>query len=50
MFNEIVGLDAWRKRELELSADEELLDRYGTGSASEISEKERADTEKQWKK
>lgn len=47
-FNEIIGSRVWRQRELELSAEEELLRRYGTTDIDKIERKEVDETEKQW--
>jgi 2-methylisocitrate lyase-like PEP mutase family enzyme len=50
IFNEIVGLDAWRRRELEFSTREEFLRRYGTANIDEIARKEASAAQRFWKK
>jgi 2-methylisocitrate lyase-like PEP mutase family enzyme len=49
-FNEVVAADKWRRRELELSTEEELLQKYGTTKMDEIARKEKRDTEEHWRK
>ena len=48
VFNEITGSRTWRRRELKLLTEEELLRRYGTTQMDEIERKELDETEKQW--
>ena len=50
VFDEIVGLDAWRRRELELSTREESLRKYGTANIDEIARKEASAAQRFWKK
>ncbi len=47
-FNEIVGLGFWRRLEQELLSSEELMERYGSKDAEEISEMEKKEASKRW--
>jgi len=48
-FNEIVGLTAWRRLELETISDATLKEKYGTSDISEITRRE-AEAGKKWKR
>lgn len=48
-FNEIVGLENWRRLELELLPEKELKERYGATDLDEIVERELKGTERVWK-
>jgi hypothetical protein len=48
-FNDIVGLNNWRKKEIQALSDEELIQIYGTSNLSKIIEKELKDTQA-WEK
>jgi methylisocitrate lyase len=48
-FNEIVGVNRWRRLELEACPAEELIERYGTDDLERIVEEELAGTEEVWK-
>ena len=50
VFNEIVGLDTWRRREPEFSTREEFLRKYGTANIDEIARKEASAAQRFWKK
>lgn len=47
-FNKIVGLDVWRRLELELLGEKELIRRYGTVDMDEIVRTETRETEEMW--
>lgn len=49
-FNEMVGMDGWRRRELQLTQESELMKRYGTKDINQIHRKESDETAKQWTK
>jgi len=49
-FNNLVGVNRWRRLEIEALSEEELIKNYGTSNLTEIIEKELAGTEKVWKK
>ena len=49
-FNNLVGVNKWRKLEIESLSEEELINIYGTSDLTEIIEKELSGTEKVWKK
>jgi len=49
-FNNLVGVNRWRRLEIEALSEEELIKNYGTSDLNEIIEKELAGTEKVWKK
>lgn len=48
-FNEIVGLTAWRRLELETLRDATLKEKYGTSDISEITRRE-TEAGKKWKR
>lgn len=49
-FNDIVGLQRWRRLELEALSEEELIEMYGTSDLDEITERELRGTDEVWKK
>jgi hypothetical protein len=49
-FNEIVGMEEWRRLELETLSEKELLEKYKTTNIDEIVEGEKKETERKWKK
>lgn len=49
-FNEIVGLKEWRKLELELLPETELMEKYGTTDIEKIMKQETGTAEARWKK
>ncbi len=49
-FNDLVGVNTWRRLEIESLSREELIHNYGTDNLAEIIEKELAGTERVWKK
>ena len=48
VFNEMVGLDTWRRRELEFSTREEFLRKYGTANIDETARKEASAAQRFW--
>ena len=49
-FNELVGVNKWRKLEIDSLSEEELFKIYGTSNLSKIIEKELEGTQEVWKK
>ena len=49
-FNNLVGVNKWRRLEIESLSEDELIKIYGTSDLTEIIEKELSGTEKVWKK
>ncbi|MBN2335589.1 isocitrate lyase/PEP mutase family protein [Candidatus Bathyarchaeota archaeon] len=49
-FNDLVGVNRWRRLEIESLSEEELVHNYGTSNLEEIIRRELAGTEKVWKK
>jgi len=49
-FNNLVGVNKWRRLEIESLSEDELNKIYGTSDLTEIIEKELSGTEKVWKK
>ena len=49
-FNNLVGVNKWRRLEIEALSEEELVNIYGTSDLTEIIEKELSGTDKVWKK
>jgi len=49
-FNNLVGVNKWRRLEIEALSEDELIKIYGTSDLTEIIEKELSGTEKIWKK
>ncbi len=48
-FNDLVGINKWRKMEIEALSEEELVQIYGTGDLEKIIEEELAGTDKVWR-
>ena len=49
-FNDLVGVNKWRRLEIESLSEEELMNIYGSSDLAEIIAKELSGTEKIWKK